>query len=247
VADLQLVAFGLGGRAGFHGRFTDRHDGVSGAPYDTANLAGHVGDDPDAVAGNRAALADRVGAPVVWMEQVHGGEIAIVTGAEPGTVAGVDGLVTTTPELALAVLVADCVPVLLVDQEAAVLGVAHAGRRGLTAGVVPRTAAAMLELGADPDRMIVWLGPSICGRCYEVPAALRDEAQVAAAGSASTTSRGTAGIDLRAGLRAQLRRIGRRGPVVRDVGPCTAESAHHFSHRRDGVTGRFAGVAVLRG
>jgi YfiH family protein len=247
VADLQVAAVDTGsGRPDFVGRFTDRRDGLSRPPYDDANLALHVGDDPEAVAQNRMSLQDRLGVPIVWMEQVHGDAVAVVDGAAPATISDVDALVTRRTNIALAVLVADCVPVLMVDPEAGVVAAVHAGRRGLVAGVVVRTVTAMVDLGAHAERVQVWLGPSICGRCYELPAAMRDEVEEAAPGSATTTARGTPGVDLRAGLRRQLVALGSAGPAVRDVGPCTAESADHYSHRRDGVTGRFVGVAVLK-
>jgi YfiH family protein len=223
--------------------FTDRRGGLSRPPYDEDNLATHVGDDPETVARNRAALAVRIGAPIVWMEQAHGSAIAVVDGPEPEPVAAVDGLVTRRRNLALGVLVADCVPVLLADIDAGVIAAAHVGRRGLAAGTVLHAVDIAGSVGATSARLQAWLGPSICPRCYELPAELRAEVDAAAPGSASTTRGGLPSVDLRGGLRRQLLRAGLR--AVRDVGPCTAESADHYSHRRDGVTGRFAGVVVL--
>jgi polyphenol oxidase len=246
VADLQVAPAGIVRGPTFDGRFTDRRGGDSAPPYDEANLALHVGDDAMAVAANRAVLSGRVGARVVWMEQVHGAAVEVVDSAAPDVVAGVDALVTTSTGIALAVLVADCVPVLLVDPDVGVVAVAHAGRRGLANGVIVRTVETMSRLGADTERVLVWLGPSICGRCYEVPSQLRDEVERLAPGSATTTRNNTAGIDIRAGLRGQLQRLGVGAGALHETGPCTSESPDHYSHRRDGVTGRFAGVALLR-
>ena len=243
MADLQVVTMASFGATAVKGLFTERRGGVSTTPYDDANLADHVGDDPAAVAANRVALQARLGAPIAWMEQVHGSDVAVVADASTSPVAAVDALVTDRRGLGLGVLVADCVPVLMADDQAGVAAAAHVGRRGLVAGTATQAVATMTRLGAVPARMHVWLGPSICGRCYEVPLEMRAEVELAAPGSATTTSRGTPGVDLRAGLRRQLLAAG--VAAVRDAGPCTAESAEHYSHRRDGVTGRFAGVIVL--
>jgi YfiH family protein len=226
-------------------------DGGSVPPYDLANLAGHVGDDPAAVAVNRAQLAGALGLAVdrlVWMDQVHGASVAVVDDSSPArssdplgrTVPETDALVTTDPSTALAVLVADCVPVLLADESAGVLGAAHAGRRGLHNGVVPATIGRMVSLGARLDRLTVRLGPAVCGLCYEVPADLRDEVAAVAPAAAATTRHGTPALDIRAGLVEQLERLGVPAPIVSAT--CTVEDREFFSYRRDGVTGRFAGV-----
>jgi YfiH family protein len=222
--------------------FTTRWGGRSGPPYDDFNLATHVGDDPAAVADNRTELERRLGAPIVWMDQVHGDRVAVVSDVPAAPIAETDALVTSSPGLALGVLVADCVPVLFTDTAAAVVAVAHAGRRGLVAGIVPRTLEAMERLGAQRPNISVRLGPAICGRCYEVPAELRDEVAAAAPGSASTTRRGTPGVDIKAGLLGQLDGTGQ----IHDVAVCTAESPDHYSFRSDGVTGRAAGAVVFR-
>ncbi len=140
-------------------------------------------------------------------------------------------------------LAADCVPVLLADPRAGVVGAAHAGRVGAAAGVLPATVAAMEALGARPPDMEVLLGPAICGGCYEVPAAMRAEVDAQLPGSAVRTRRGTPGIDIRAGLYHQLVElgVGRIGGDPR----CTLESRELFSHRRDARTGRQAGIIWL--
>jgi polyphenol oxidase len=174
---------------------------------------------------------------------VHGAEVATVDGPRAEPVPGTDGLVTGTVGLALAVLVADCVPVLLADPAAGVVAAVHAGRAGAAAGVVPRAVEAMAALGATPGAADALLGPAVCGECYEVPAEVRAEVEARLPGSATTTRRGTPGLDLRAGLARQLATLG----VTRVVADarCTAEDPELFSHRRDGVTGRQAGVAWI--
>ena len=225
---------------------TTRAGGASRAPFDRFNLSTGVGDDPAAVAANRRRLASGLGLPagnVVWMRQVHGIDAATVTGPPGQDLDGVDAVVTDRPGLALAVLSADCVPVLLADPEAGVLGAVHAGRAGAAAGVLPTAWEAMRALGARPDRAEALLGPAVCGGCYEVPAEMRDAVHAALPGSGCATRAGTAGLDLRAGLRRQLAALG----VTRvDTDPrCTREDPTLYSHRRDGRTGRLAAVTWI--
>ncbi|GAA3847571.1 peptidoglycan editing factor PgeF [Streptomyces sedi] len=228
--------------SGAHFAFTDREGGVSAAPRASANLGDAVGDDPAAVAANRSAAARELGldaARVRWMRQVHGGEVAVVDGTSgDGEPPRVDGLVTADRGVALAVVTADCVPVLLVDPGAGVAGAAHAGRPGLLAGVVPATVEAMRALGARPERVVARTGPAICGRCYEVPAELAGLAGEAVPGSATETSWGTPAIDIPAGVRRQLADAGVGDISSSEV--CTRESEAHFSYRRASTTGRQA-------
>lgn len=227
------------------GRFTTRAGGVSAPPYDGLNLGGHVGDQPSAVDANRAAVADRFGgATIAFPEQVHGHGVALVAGpVDTGwSGAGCDAVVTAQREVPVGVLVADCMPVLLADASAGVVAAAHAGRRGLQTGVLQATLDAMVGMGADPASITAVIGPSICGRCYEVPADMRDEVDAAVPGTACETSRGTPGLDLVAGA---LGVLGRAGVAASAVGVCTTEDARFYSYRRDGVTGRFAGIVMI--
>jgi polyphenol oxidase len=220
--------------------FTSRHGGLSTGPFAERNLADHVGDEPASVAANRRALAAELNVErVVFMHQVHGSDVGVVDAGAPADVPDVDAIVSAVPGTALAVLVADCVPVVVAGTRAA--AVVHAGRRGVQHGVVASALTALRDLDAGPLR--AWLGPAICGACYEVPAAMQAEVAGVVPETLSTTSRGTAGLDLRRGVAAQLRAAGVTAVRVSDV--CTAEDPAYFSYRRDGVTGRFAGVAVL--
>ena len=225
---------------------TDRRGGRSASPYDSFNLGAHVGDDPAAVAANRGRLARELGVPgdrLVWMTQVHGNGVAVLEEAPEGPVPDVDALVTATPGLVLCVLVADCVPVLLADPVAGVVAAVHAGREGVRQGVVSAALAAMTRLGARPGDVQALLGPAVCGADYEVPRALQVQVARVAPASAVRTRRGTPGLDLRAGIAEVLRGAG-VGQVVHDP-RCTVEDRRLFSHRRDGVTGRQAGVVWL--
>ncbi|RBY77196.1 peptidoglycan editing factor PgeF [Geodermatophilus sp. TF02-6] len=225
---------------------TDRRGGRSRSPYDSFNLGDHVGDDPADVAANRVRLARELGVDadrLVWMTQVHGAGVAVVDGPVAGPLPDTDAVVTRTPGLVLCVLVADCVPVLFADPVGGVVAAVHAGREGVRQGVVPAALAAMARLGSRPTDVAALLGPAVCGACYEVPRALQAEVARVAPAAAVRTRKGTPGLDLRAGLAELLRGAG-VGQVVHDP-RCTAEDRLLFSHRRDRVTGRQAGVVWL--
>ncbi|MFC2641713.1 MAG: polyphenol oxidase family protein [Propionibacterium acidifaciens] len=233
--------------------FTDREGGSSVGAFASLNLGRTDEDEPAALRANMAALRARLSlAPISFVHQVHGVTVRTLTRAElpgpdawlgdrvPGQapLASADALVTDLPGAPLAIRVADCVPVLLADAGAGVIGAAHAGRRGLLAGVLAATTARMRELGAV--RIRAWIGPHICGDCYEVPARMRDEACAIIPELAATTGWGTPSLDLGAGARAVLER---EGVAVERHDPCTRTSPALFSHRRDnGLTGRQIGL-----
>jgi YfiH family protein len=220
--------------------FTDRYDGVSAVPFDSLNLALVGDDDPDAVRRNtELLLADFApGATLADMEQVHGRRVVDAGGPRERC----DALVTDRPDMVLMVRVADCVPVLLADVDAGVVGAAHAGRNGVVEGVVTSCVARMRELGAE--QVDAWVGPHVCGACYEVPASMQADVVAVEPATRSTTSWGTPALDLGSGVREQLIRLGVR---VHDVSRCTLESPDLYSHRRDGArAGRLAGLIRRR-
>ncbi len=226
---------------------TTRAGGVSAPPFDTFNLGDHVGDDPAAVAANRARLAAAIGLAddhVVWMNQVHSARVAVVDEPRSDAVDDTDALVTTTPGLALAVVTADCVPVLMADAQAGVVAAVHAGRVGAADGVVLRTLEAMLAKGAHAEHISVLLGPAVSGANYEVPEQMAADVEARLPGSRTTTSRGTPGLDLRAGIARQLAGAGVRAI---DVDPrCTVADRNLFSHRRAAPTGRLAALVWMQ-
>jgi YfiH family protein len=227
------------------------------------NLALHVGDDPVEVLRRRRDVEAALGLggrSFHYMNQVHGNEVASIgdaaaAGAGPDAPAAAgapaapaaaaaaaptaDALVSLGEPLA--VMVADCVPVILVGETATgqtpVLAAVHAGRPGVVSGVVPAAVARMLELGAA--RLSAWIGPSVCGGCYEVPEDMRDDVAARVPAARCTTSLGTPGLDLPAAVRSQLQDAGVR---VEYSGHCTLEDDNLFSYRRDRHTGRFAGL-----
>jgi YfiH family protein len=225
---------------GVHGGFTTRAGGTGSPPFDGLNLGDHVGDDPASVAAHREALRRTVGARhLVVGEQVHGADVVEVTGPV-GRPPRADALLTSVPGLALTVVVADCVPVLLADPVAGLVAVAHAGRPGLVAGVVPAVVAALRARGAH--ELVAVLGPSICGGCYEVPQQMSDDVAAGVPAARARTRWGTPAVDVGAGVLAQLLDL---GVDASSVARCTFEHDDLFSYRRDGRTGRSGGVVVL--
>lgn len=221
--------------------------GISVAFTDTGagNLALHVGEDPELVVGRRQKLESALELGpnrFQYMNQVHGNRVAMIREFGDGPTA--DAMVSV-PDASgavqpLAVMVADCVPVVLVGEDAGhvpVVGVAHAGRPGVASAVVPAAVAAMRAEGAV--NISAWIGPSICGRCYEVPGALREDVAAVVPAAWSETTWGTPALDLPAGVRAQL---GDLDIPVEYSGGCTLENEALFSYRRHSRTGRFAGL-----
>jgi YfiH family protein len=217
----------------------------SRARYGDGNLGDHVGDRPDAVIAARRELAGSAGVDadrLLFMTQVHGDRVVVADGPWQGPAPECDALVTAQPDLALAVLVADCVPVLLAAPDEGVVAVAHAGRRGVACAVVVRTLEAMRALGARS--VVARVGPSVCARCYSVPEAMREEVAALAPATWSVDRHGRPALDLAAGVIEQL---AAHDVAVDLVDGCTVERPDLYSYRRDGVTGRFAVVAVAPG
>jgi YfiH family protein len=239
-------------RPGLALAFTDRHGGVSTGPWESLNLGTSNGDAPERVARNHDLVADAFGVDrdaVVRMSQVHGDVVHVAVDAT-GEVPVADALVTTTPDLALLVRVADCVPLVLADPAAGVAGVVHAGRQGLVRRVVPAAVAAMRELGATD--LTAWIGPRVCGRCYEVPDDLRAEVASVVPQSWAETSWGTPALDVGAGVAAQLEELDvATVDVAGALGrreTCTIESDRLFSYRRQGQrSGRLGALVRLGG
>ncbi|MDO5508926.1 MAG: peptidoglycan editing factor PgeF [Corynebacterium casei] len=224
--------------------FTTRAGGASASPYDSFNLGDHVGDDPEAVTANRQRLAKVTGVEdIIWMEQLHTNTVTVVDRSTQVPVEATDAIVTTEPRLGLGVLVADCVPVLFADTKARVIAAAHAGRMGARNGIVANTIDKMVELGATPANIQVLLGPAAAGRNYEVPEDMANDVEAHLPGSKTRTTKGTCGVDVRAGL---IRQLMSKGVTAIEADPrCTIEDTDFFSYRRQGKTGRQAGLIWL--
>lgn len=221
--------------------FTDRYGGVSPPPYDSLNLGGAPADRPG-VRENFELLARGFGVEAfARMRQVHGRDAVVVTSADEAPTC--DVLVSATPEVALCVRVADCVPLVLADADRGVVGVAHVGRLGVVAGTATAAVAAMREAGATA--VDVWVGPHICGGCYEVPPDMRAAVAAQVPVAYACTTWGTPALDIGAAVASQLEAAGCR---VHLRARCTRESPDLFSYRRDGrQSGRLAGLVVRRG
>lgn len=219
--------------------FTDRRDGVSVGEYAALNVGASVGDDPDAVAVNRSVIAGYLGADALALvRQVHGRDVARLI-APASTPPEADAVITDVPDLPIAVQTADCVPILLADVTGGRVAAVHAGWRGVVADVI----GAALDDMAPAGAVQAWIGPAICPGCYEVSEEVRAEVTAAAPEAFAQTRSGTPAVDVRAGVAGQLLR---RGISAEIVGGCTFESDDLYSFRRDPVTGRQAGVIVLR-
>jgi len=217
--------------------FTNRHGGVSQGVYSSLNLGDHVGDDVANVLRNREAVS-AIHGPVQFMSQVHGNRIAIIEEiTDEAPVA--DALVTGIPGITLAVMVADCIPLLLTSKE--VVAAVHVGRRGLINSVASKTIELMREMGAQD--ISATIGPAICGKCYEVSAEIHQEVVSNFPSADSRTNSGSLALDLPKALFTVLHGAGIA--VDASYSACTVEDADLFSYRRDGVTGRQAGLVRL--
>ena len=216
--------------------FTNRHGGFSHGDYASWNLATHVGDDEAVVEKNREELRERVG-NIAVMSQVHGDAVVVVDQL-PAQVPVCDALITSNSDLALVVMVADCIPLLLRSES--LVAAVHVGRAGLMNSIALKTVAKMRDLGAI--KISGTIGPAICGSCYEVPQELHDQVIAVHPLASSRTAIGTPALDLPKALMAALAQV---DVLVTSSAECTLENEEYFSFRRNNKTGRQAGVIKL--
>jgi hypothetical protein len=256
---VQLRPFAFDGD-GVTAVVSTRHGGVSTGPYDSLNLGGHVGDDPAAVAENRRRLAAALGVDrLTFADQKHTDRVAVVTpdlagrghvGTADATSAfpATDAMITNLPGTALAILVADCAPVVLYDPVRRAVGVAHSGRVGTIKGVVPKTVETMTaSFGSAPADLLVGIGPAIGAASYEIGDAEAAEVTAAFGPELLTPSRpGHATFDLTGAIRRQLDAVGIPAGNVYDLATDTRTSTDdYFSDRAARPCGRFAAIACL--
>ena len=217
--------------------FSDRTGGLSTGAFLSRNVATHVGDDHATVMANRAGLESDLALPIQYMDQVHGKTVATIEKQIilPPTA---DALLTQVAGIGLAVMVADCIPLLLAS--AHVVAAVHVGRKGLMNKVALETIQEMRSYSATDITAIV--GPSICGHCYEVSKDVYDDVTRSFPLAGSKTREGGFALDLSRALIDQLQSLGVK---VIDEGRCTVEDKNLYSYRRDGVTGRQVGVVWL--
>ncbi len=217
-------------------RFTKRTGGVSHGAFASLNLGTHVGDELSDVLDNRAILESEFGA-IQFMNQVHGDRIALIEEITD-EIPTADALVTGIPGITVAVMVADCIPLLLISAES--VAAVHVGRRGLVNEITRKTISVMRDMGATTIKAVV--GPAICGDCYEVSEEIFNEVVALHPASESRTPSGTYALNLPAALQSVLRD---EGITIEDESHCTVENHDYFSYRRDGVTGRQVGLVWL--
>ncbi len=222
--------------------FTDRRGGVSRPPYDSLNLALHTGDDPSAVSQNRKILQNRIGLPVYFMQQVHGDNIVIVEESSPETLQACDAIITNRPGIALVVMVADCIPLLLFDEIKGVAAAVHAGRNGTFLNIGAKCVKTMAErFGCRSGDIHAKMGPSIRACCYEIS---EEMAAVVRKNFGEKYMNGRY-LNLQSLNRDRLLEAGLREDSIDISKVCTCCSADHFSYRREGATGRFAGAVWI--
>ena len=216
--------------------FSARHGGVSQGEFSSFNLGDHVGDIALAVENNRKILKSLISqVSPVFMNQVHGNEVIEVDSNSISPLTA-DALITRQPGLPLAVLSADCLPILIKGPK--IVGAIHAGRKGILNGIITETISRMRALGGD--NLVATIGPAICGQCYEVD--LQMYLDAVSRDSELATNTETHCLDLKRAARSQL---SAQGVEVSDLQICTAHDSNFFSYRRDGITGRNVGVIVL--
>ena len=224
--------------------FTSRNGGVSVGPYESFNLALHVGDDATAVKKNRELLAQQWGySPnsFHYMNQVHGADISIIDeNSSPEEVPTVDALFTMVTGKVLVTLIADCIPLLLRSERA--VAAVHVGRQGLVRGVFESALEVFKFHGIAPQEIQAELGPSICGQCYEVDEKMFKDVQQKIPSTATKIRPQSTCLNIESGLISKLDEAGVRW---KSSGLCTMHDPGFFSYRRDGITGRQAGVIVL--
>jgi len=223
--------------------FTSREGGVSNPPYSGFNLATHVGDSLDSVKSNRAELARNIGLPlekIFYMNQVHGAQVAQITvNSDFASPPSVDALFTTEKGIALVTLIADCVP-LLMHSPSAVAAV-HVGRKGLVSGVFQQTLQMFKNNGVKNAEITAEIGASICASCYEVDQDVYAEvvSKVPGAATENLSPNGKPCLGVESGLVSLLEQ---QGIKWSSTNQCTVHDSGFFSYRRDGITGRQAGV-----
>lgn len=227
--------------AGVRACVTTRAGGVSVAPFDSFNLGDHVGDDPVAVAHNRHRLTHIFDVQPAWLSQVHG---VVVAPATPDQIAEADASWTATPGIACTVMTADCLPALFCDRAGTRVAAAHAGWRGLAAGVLE---AAAQSLNVEPQDILVWLGPAIGPKAFEVGGEVREvfikDLPDAAAAFVPSINEGRYMADIYELARLRLARCGIT--AVYGGGFCTVTDPRFFSYRRSSRTGRFASLVWI--
>lgn len=233
----------------FH-TITDRYGGVSEKPFDTCNLALHVGDKVEDVLDNRIRVSEKYDFSIknlIFMDQVHGNHVVLIEHAMENRIADCDALITKETKIPLMVMVADCIPILFFDPHKKVIAVAHAGRNGTFLRIAQKTAKKMhTKYGCRFKDIIVCMGPSIYSCCYEVGKDLADICDKSFGEGFIMIRDEKYYLDLQALNHAQLLEMGIGEENIEISTECTACNEDYFSYRREGKTGRFAGFIMIK-
>jgi len=231
--------------------FTDRWGGVSKPPYDELNLALHVGDDPLDVLRNREILSDKANFYIdnlIYMDQTHSDHIKVIKDTFTNKQDDCDSIVTNLPNIPLMVMVADCIPILMYDKEKRVIAAVHAGRNGTFLNIAPKTVSIMIKkFGSNPKDIYIAMGPGIRSCCYEVGEDLANICEKSFGKKYVIKKDKSFYLDLQTLNQDQLIKEGIDPQKIDISKTCTSCDKNYFSYRRDGVTGRFAGVIKLNG
>ena len=231
--------------------FSDRWGGVSKPPYDELNIALHVGDNPIDVLKNREILAKKFDFYIdnlIYMDQTHSNNIQIINDTFTNKIENCDGIITNKPNIPLMVMVADCIPILLYDRAKKVIGAVHAGRNGTFKSISKKAVTIMKEkFDSNPEDIVVSLGASIKDCCYEVGEDLANVAMKSFGKKYVVKRDDNFYLDLQTLNLDQLKSVGVKEENIEISPVCTCCDKNYFSYRRDGVTGRFAGVIKLHG
>ena len=234
------ISSGKSGKANWS--FFSREGGVSKKPYDSLNIADHVKDNDEDVVKNREILSEHLAMPLVYIGATHSHNVVNVKSEFPDVHQDTDALVTRETHLGLVMLSADCAPIVLLDPVAHVVGVVHAGWKGMLVGVVTNAVEGMLDLGAEPENLKAIIGPTISAKNFIATQERFDEVNDIEPIAAVKLPDGQLSVDIRKGVKHQLAQYQIK---TTDLNICTFDTLELFSFRRDPVTGRNATVAWL--
>ncbi len=223
-------------------KITTRLSGVSGAPYDSLNLALHVGDDPKKVLENRTLLSQDCNFyldNLIYMDQTHGDNIEFINDSAINRIVNCDAIITNQKNIPLMVMVADCIPILLYDPIKKVIAVVHAGRNGTFKEIAKKT---VLKMQSNPSDVLVYMGASIGQCCYEIGSELAEI--VKKSFGQKYIKKGF--LDLKKMNFDQLIDINVKEENIEISPICTCCDKDYFSYRREGITGRFAGIMMIK-
>ncbi len=230
--------------------FTDRHGGVSKVPYESLNVSDSVEDKPSDIIKNRQIIADNndfLLENMVYMEQIHSANIKIVTNSFVSKIRGCDGIITDKIKIPLMTMAADCAPVLVYDKGKKIIAALHSGRVGTFKGVISAAIYKMrINFGSLQEDIVVHVGPSIAKCCYEIDESIANFT-IKNFGSKYISSKNNKYfLDIKSIIKEQLISLKLLEKNIRISDICTSCDKNYFSYRRDGLTGRFCGIIMLK-